>query len=147
MDAMTRIEFHFHIPERLRYTCRLLRKARAQDLRVAVVGASATLRQLDAELWRFQEVSFLAHCTAESSPEVQKASPICLGADPHVWGVNDLLVNLGDEVPEGFERFQRLIEIVSSDEHAKAQARQRWKHYKSLGLELVQHDLSKSSEP
>jgi DNA polymerase-3 subunit chi len=147
MDAMTRIEFHFNIPQRLRYTCRLLRKARAQDWRVAVVGAPATLRQLDAELWRFQEVSFLAHCTAESPPEVQQASPICLGPDPHVWGLSDLLVNLGDEVPEGFERFQRLIEIVSSDEHAKAQARQRWKHYKSLGLALVQHDLTKSSEP
>lgn len=147
MDEMTRIEFHFHITERLRYTCRLLRKARTQDLRVAVVGAPATLRQLDAEMWRFQDVSFLEHCTAESSPEVQKASPICLGPDPHVWALDDVLVNLGDEVPEGFDRFKRLIEIVSSDDHAKAQARQRWKHYKSLGFDLVQHDLSKSSEP
>lgn len=144
---MTRIEFHFHIAERLLYTCRLLRKARAQDWRVAVVGAPATLRLLDAELWRFQDVSFLPHCTTDSPPEVRQASPICLGPDPHAWGLDDLLVNLGDEVPEGFERFKRLIEIVSSDEHAKAQARLRWKHYKGLGLELVQHDLSSSAEP
>ena len=59
MDAMTRIEFHFHIPERLRYTCRLLRKARAQDLRVAVVGASATLRQ------SFQSSSFCRESSAK----------------------------------------------------------------------------------
>ena len=61
--------------------------------------------------------------------------------------MNDVLVNLGDDVPSGFEGFQRLIEIVSSDDHGKAQARLRWKHYKSLGFDLVQHDLSKSTEP
>jgi DNA polymerase-3 subunit chi len=147
LDVMTRIEFHFNTTERLLHTCRLLRKARAQDLRIAVVGAPATLRQLDAELWRFQDVAFLPHCTADSSPEVQSASPIGLGLDPQVWGTNDVLVNLGDDVPTGFEGFQRLIEIVSSDEHGKAQARLRWKHYKSLGFDLVQHDLSKSTEP
>jgi DNA polymerase-3 subunit chi len=144
---MTRIEFHFNTNERLLHTCRLLRKARSQNLRVAVVGAPVTLRQLDAELWRFQDVAFLAHCTPDSSPEVQSASPICLGPDPLAWGMNDVLVNLGDDVPTGFEGFQRLIEIVSSDEHGKAQARLRWKHYKSLGFDLVQHDLSKSTEP
>ena len=36
---MTRIEFHFNTSERLLHTCRLLRKARAQNLRIAVVGA------------------------------------------------------------------------------------------------------------
>jgi DNA polymerase-3 subunit chi len=146
-DVMTRIEFHFNTNERLLHTCRLLRKARAQDLRIAVVGAPATLRQLDAELWRFQDVSFLGHCTPESSPEVQSASPICLGSDPLAWEASDVLVNLGDDVPSGFEGFKRLIEIVSNDEHGKAQARLRWKHYKSLGFDLVQHDLSKSTEP
>ena len=144
---MTRIEFHFNTNERLLHTCRLLRKVRSQDMRIAVVGAPATLRQLDAELWRFQDVSFLTHCTPESSPEVQSASPICLGPDPLIWGMNDVLVNLSDDVPTGFEGFQRLIEIVSSDEHGKAQARLRWKHYKSLGFNLAQHDLSKSTEP
>jgi DNA polymerase-3 subunit chi len=144
---MTRIEFHFNTTERLLHTCRLLRKALAQDMRIVVAGAPATLRQLDADLWRFQDVSFLAHCTPESSPEVQGASPICLGPDPRVWGMNDVLVNLGDDVPSGFEDFNRLIEIVSNDEHGKAQARLRWKHYKSLGFDLVQHDLSKSTEP
>ena len=146
-DVMTRIEFHFNTTERLLHTCRLLRKARAQDLRIAVVGAPATLRQLDAELWRFQDVAFLGHCTPESPPEVQEASAIGLGPDQMFWGANEVLVNLGDEVPVGFEAFKRLIEIVSNDEHGKAQARLRWKHYKSLGFDLVQHDLSKSTEP
>lgn len=144
---MTRIEFHFNTSERLLHTCRLLRKARAQALRIVVVGAPSTLKQLDVELWRFQGVSFLAHCTAQDPPEVQRASPVALGSDPHAWGIDEVLLNLGDEVPEGFERFDRLIEIVSSDDHGRAQARVRWKHYKSLGYELLQHDLSKATDP
>ena len=143
---MTRIEFHFNISERLRYTCRLLRKARAQDSRIAVVGAPSTLKQLDTLLWDFQDVSFLAHCTEYDPPEVQRASPVALGPDPHAWGMHDVLLNLGDEVPVGFERFARLIEIVSDDEHGRAQARGRWKHYQSLGYQLLQHDLSKVVE-
>ena len=143
---MTRIEFHFNTHERLLHTCRLVRKARAQDLRIAVVGAPTTLKQLDAELWRFQDVSFVAHCTAQDSPEIKRVSPVALGPDPHAWGIDEVLLNLGDEVPPGFERFARLIEIVSSDDHGRAQARLRWKHYKSLGYELLQHDLSKAAE-
>lgn len=143
---MTRIEFHFNTSERLLHTCRLVRKARAQNLRIAVVGAPATLKQLDAELWRFQDVSFLAHCTAQDPPEIQRASPVALGPDPHAWGINEVLLNLGDGVPDDFERFARLIEIVSSDDHGRFQARVRWKHYKSLGFEILQHDLSKVPE-
>lgn len=143
---MTRIEFHFNTSERLLHTCRLVRKARAQGSRIAVTGAPVTLKQLDAELWRFHDVSFLAHCTVQDPPEIQRASPVALGPDPHAWGINEVLLNLGDEVPDGFERFARLIEIVSSDDHGRAQARLRWKHYKSLGYELLQHDLSKASE-
>ena len=143
---MTRIEFHFNTSERLLHTCRLVRKARAQNLRIAVVGAPATLKQLDAELWRFQDVSFLAHCTAQDPPEIQRASPVALGPDPHALGINEVLLNLGDEVPDDFERFARLIEIVSSDDHGRFQARVRWKHYKSLGFEILQHDLSKVPE-
>ncbi|MEY3612549.1 MAG: hypothetical protein RJB14_2271 [Pseudomonadota bacterium] len=143
---MTRIEFHFNTQERLVHTCRLVRKARAQNLRIAVVGAPVTLKQLDAELWRFQDISFVAHCTAQDPPEIQKASPVALGPDPQVWGMDEVLLNLGDDVPTGFDRFSRLIEIVSSDEHGRAQARARWKHYKSLGYELLQHDLSKVAD-
>ena len=140
---MTRIEFHFNTGERLLHACRLVRKARVHHLRIAVVGATETLKQLDAELWRFQDVSFLAHCTAQDALDVQRASPVALGPDPHAWGFDEVLMNLGDEVPLGFERFARLIEIVANDEHGRDQARLRWKHYKSRGYELLQHDLSK----
>jgi len=140
---MTQIEFHFNTRERLQYTCRLLRKAHAQALRVGVVGSEASLRQLDVALWSFSESDFLPHCNASDDPQVQEASPIRLHSDPARLKGMDVLVNLGDEVPQGFETFARLVEIVASDEHGRMTARQRWRHYTAEGYALKQHDLSK----
>lgn len=141
--AMTRIEFHFNAPERLQYACRLLRKAHAQNLRVGVVGSAPSLRQLDAALWTFSAADFLPHGTASDSPDLQNASPILLTEDPSLCAGREVLVNLGDEVPVGFEQFKRLIEIVAVDDHGRMTARQRWKHYTAQGYDLLQHDLSK----
>lgn len=140
---MTRIEFHFNAPERLQYACRLLRKANAQRLRMGVVGSAASLRQLDTALWTFSAVDFLPHSTAADSPDIQQASSILLSEDPALCADRQVLVNLGDEVPLGFERFERLIEIVEVDDHGRMTARQRWKHYTAQGYDLKQHDLSK----
>jgi DNA polymerase-3 subunit chi len=140
---MTSIEFHFNAPERLQYACRLLRKAHSQKLRVGVVGSAPTLRQLDAALWTFSAVDFLPHSGATDSPELQHASAILLSDAPGLCAGREVLVNLGDEVPVGFEQFKRLIEIVAVDDHGRMTARQRWKHYASQGYDLIQHDLAK----
>jgi DNA polymerase-3 subunit chi len=144
MGFMTQIEFHFNTTERLQYTCRLLRKAHARQLRVGVVGSEASLRQLDAALWSFSECDFLPHSSAADGLEVQVASPIRLHMDPVQLSGMDVLVNLGDEVPQGFESFARLIEIVATDDHGRMTARQRWRHYTAQGYALKQHDLSKA---
>ena len=142
---MTRIEFHFNAPERLQYACRYLRKAYANDCRVGVVGSETVLRQLDAALWRLSDVDFLPHCTANDGAELQAASAIRLSTDASQFSGLPMLVNLGDDVPVGFERFERLIEIVPTDDHGKMTARQRWRHYAAQGFALTQHDLSKVS--
>ena len=143
--SKTRIEFHFNAPERLQYACRLLRKAHAQSLRIGVVGSAPALRQLDAALWTFSAADFLPHSTAVDTVEMQNASPILLSEDAALCAGRAVLVNLGDEVPAGFDRFERLIEIVSLDDHGRMTARQRWKHYTAQGYDLLQHDLSKRS--
>jgi DNA polymerase-3 subunit chi len=144
---MTQIEFHFNAPERLPYVCRLLRKAHGRNLRVGVVGSDVALRQLDAALWAFSELDFLPHSTSAEAQDIQTASPIRLHTDPVQLVGLDVLVNLGDDVPEGFEKFERLIEIVATDDHGRMSARQRWRHYTAKGYDLLQHDLSKVSTP
>jgi DNA polymerase-3 subunit chi len=51
-------------------------------------------------------------------------------------------VNLGAAIPEGFERFDRLIEIVAADVEDRQQARGRWKHYADRGYQIGKHEVS-----
>jgi DNA polymerase-3 subunit chi len=139
---MTGVEFHFNAPDKLGYACRLLRKAAARGAKVAVTGEPRQLAELDTVLWTFSPLDFVPHCQARSAPSsVLNASPIVLcdsaRASPH----HEVLLNLGDEVPEGFERFERLIEVVSLDEDDRTRARTRWRHYASRGYELKREDL------
>ncbi|MEN9538896.1 MAG: hypothetical protein RLZZ126_1131, partial [Pseudomonadota bacterium] len=123
---MTDLRFHVRVPDRIHYTCRLLRKAVAAGARVSVRGDPDALRALDIALWSFSATDFVAHCWAHSPPPLLLASPIVLGDEQR-----DVVVNLGlDVVPRAAE-CERLIEIVSDDEHEVAAARVRWRAYKS----------------
>jgi DNA polymerase-3 subunit chi len=139
---MTGVEFHFNAPDKLAYACRLLRKAAQKGARVAVTGEPALLRDLDTALWTFAPLEFVPHCQASQAPAwVVDASPIVLCESARTAPHQQVLVNLGDTVPEGFERFERLIEVVTLDDGDRQQARQRWKHYASRGYALDRKDL------
>ena len=45
---MTEVAFHFNMPDKTRYLCRLLRKAVSQGAQVAVTGPDAAMDELDA---------------------------------------------------------------------------------------------------
>ncbi|MBX9610493.1 MAG: DNA polymerase III subunit chi [Burkholderiales bacterium] len=138
---MTEIAFHFNASDKLAYTCRLLRKAVASGARVVVTAEPPTLQQLDVALWTFSALDFLPHCAAQATPGVLARSLIVLTAVPADAPHQQVLVNLSDHLPDGFERFERLIEVVSGDAADRQAARQRWKHYADRGYAIVRHDL------
>lgn len=141
---MTRIEFHFNAPDRLTYTCRLLRKVHASGLRAGVVGAQPFLGHLDQALWTFSAADFIPHALVGAGLPPADASCMVLLADSvAALGTVDVLVNLGEAVPAGFEALPRLIEIVTADDLERANARARWKQYTQLGYALIRHDLAK----
>ncbi len=142
---MTKIDFHFNAPDKLGYACRLLRKAVASGARLVVTGPDAALAQLDQQLWTFSALDFVPHCTASSPARVLDASPVVLAADVQQAPSHPVLVNLGDLVPAGFERFERLIEVVSGDEDDRTLARGRWRHYASRGYAIERRDLELKS--
>ena len=47
-----------------------------------------------------------------------------------------------DAVPQGFEQYQRLIELVGTAEDERAHARQRWRHYAERGYQIKRHDVA-----
>lgn len=140
---MTEVAFHFNAPDRLGYACRLLRKATATGARVVVTGESRVLRELDQALWTFAPLEFLPHCYGSSGgPGVAEKSPVVLADAPDSAPHQQVLVNLGGPVPQGFERFERLIEVVTGEDEDRQQARQRWKHYADRGYAITRHDLA-----
>ena len=50
---------------------------------------------------------------------------------------DELLVNLADDVPAGFARYQRLFEIVTRQDTDKATARNRMAFYKDRGYPIT----------
>ena len=142
---MTEISFYFNVPDKVAYACRLLRKAVNGNARVVVAGDADTLGQLDVALWIFSPVDFIPHCFDDAGAGVVAASPVVLerGGLMARGGLHSqILVNLGAAVPEGFERFERLIELVGIDDNDRRIARDRWKHYAHRGYTLIRHDVA-----
>ncbi|PKO32802.1 MAG: DNA polymerase III subunit chi [Betaproteobacteria bacterium HGW-Betaproteobacteria-9] len=140
---MTEVAFHFNAPDKLGYACRLLRKAYLKGARVVVLGSSRDCASLDQALWTMAAGEFVPHCRESDAALLFKASPILIasGHAPPADFPADVLLNLSDECPVGFERFERLIEVVTFDEADRQRARERWKHYKAAGCEPLRHDL------
>ena len=139
---MTEVMFHFNVPDKVGYACRLLRKAYGAGSKVGVVADDKTLQALDKALWAFSALEFLPHCAASGKPGVVAASPILLATDSASFPHAQVLLHLGHEVPAGFERFERLIELVSTDETDRAHARRRWRHYGERGYTMIRHDVA-----
>ena len=140
---MTEVTFHFNAPDKVGHACRLLRKAVATGAQVVVTGEDRVLRELDAALWTFSPLEFIAHCMEPgSTAPVLAASPVVLAPSPRKAPHQQVLVNLGGSVPEDFERFERLIEVVTVQGDDRQQGRQRWKHYADRGYAITRHDLA-----
>lgn len=141
---MPEIAFHFNAPDKLGYVCRLVRKAMNQDAKVVVCADASGLQSLDTQLWTFAPLEFVAHCRGNSAPSMLVASPVILATDlrgASNWPHRQVLVNLCHAVTEGFEAFERVVEVVSIDDGDRQLARQRWKHYTDLGYSITRHDL------
>jgi DNA polymerase-3 subunit chi len=142
---LAEVAFHFNVPEKLAYACRVVRKAVGLEQKVWVVTPPDQLQTLNELLWSFSKFDFIAHASASAPPEVLKHSPVVLAQSPqdlpapHTF---DVLLNLEDAVPPHYERFARVIEVVSLDELDKHTARARWKHYQQAGCSITRHDLS-----
>lgn len=139
---MTEIAFHFNMPQKLPYVLRLLRKAVQAGARVTVTGEPRQLQVVDSRLWALAPHEFVPHCTAEAEAHVLAHSPVLLTADLALQSRPQVLVNVGPQVPAGFERFERVIEMVSLEDADRQAGRVRWRHYADRGYAIVRHDIT-----
>ena len=137
---MTRVDFHFNVPDKIDYGCRLIRKIRKAGQKAVVYCEDvARLRQFDAALWSFSPLEFIPHLMA--SDPLAARTPVILTSAVAELPHHEVLVNLGAELPQFFTRFERLVEVVSAGPEDRAQARQRFRYYKDRGYPLSTHEV------
>jgi DNA polymerase-3 subunit chi len=138
---MTQIDFYTHVDSKLHTACRLCAKAVAQGVRLFVYAPDAqTARELDRLLWTTPATGFVPHCRPEDPRAA--VTPVIVAESSDALPHDDVLLNLHPQVPAFFSRFQRVIEVVSTDDEDRQQARARFRYYRDRGYELHDHNLS-----
>ena len=141
---MTEVAFHFGAPDKIAYTCRLLRKAVGSGAQVAVLAPPEAVTRLDAELWGIGATDFVPHCQDSAPTSLLRHSPVVLSSTMQTTPAleNPVLVQLCHPVPQSVHAYARVIEVVGLDEEDRAEARQRWKAYAAWGISIQKHDLA-----
>jgi DNA polymerase III subunit chi len=138
---MTTIDFYTHVSDRLDVAARVIVKAHAAHGSVRVLTPdAATTDALDRRLWLLPPTSFIPHCNMDSPMAAD--TPILIGHSLEHAGPAAVLVNLHPSPPPFFSRFERVAEIVGTDDNDVQAGRDRWKFYKERGYELRPHNLS-----
>ena len=132
---MTRIDFYRYAEDKLHFACRLAAKAYEKPAKLVVYSPDrAVLARFDQMLWTYQSLKFVPHCMAASP--VAAETPVILAGEGDVLPHHEVMLNLGDAEPQNFATFERLLEIVGTDEDDKARARERYAFYKKRGYDI-----------
>ena len=140
---MTRIDFYVlndsEADNRYLYACRLAQKAVKNGHRVFLHTESEQQTQLlDDLLWSFSAASFVPH-THQHNECANNPIYVTHLNDPA--DMHDMLINLNNNVPDCFSRFERIAELINQDETIRLAGRDRFKFYKSRGCPLKTHKL------
>jgi DNA polymerase III subunit chi len=137
---MTEIKFFFNVDNKIPFACRLAKRAYEDGRKLIIYAASSKLTdEFDRLLWTLAPLSFVPHVKAAHPLATQTA--IVLANDESGLTHHDSLINLGDDPPPFFSRFEALREVVSSHADDRDRARERLKFYKSRGFQIQTHDM------
>ncbi len=141
---MPRIDFYV-LPDhrdkgRALLACRLADKAYSLGHTVYILTASdAQAAELDDLLWTFRQDSFIPH---ERYPLIgAEGSPVLVGVASPAEVIAQVLINFTDTLPEGFERYERVVELVDQTTDVLAKSRERFRQYRERGSTPETHKL------
>ncbi len=137
---MTEVLFYTHVENKLQAACQLAAKAFGKRMRVMLLTPGAELTErVSRMLWSTPSIGFYPHCRA--GDRLATVTPIIVDhlAEPLLH--DQVLINLCDEAPSFFSRFQRLVEIVSTEDADRKSARTRYRFYRDRGYEIRTHRI------
>lgn len=141
---MPRIDFYFiresDMNGLLRFVCRLLEKAYEQHHQVFIrLDNQPDAVKLNDLLWTFKDISFIPHQLMGEPGFL--TSPIQIGTGNQRSAHQDILINLCSDIPEFFDQFSRVIEVVLNHDGAKARYADHAAFFQSKGLSANHFDL------
>jgi DNA polymerase III subunit chi len=117
------------------HLCEVIKRAYRKGQRVFVhTDSRRKAESIDELLWSQDSKSFLPHQLADEDPDTFPPIEIGFGQEPKIRP--DVLINLADQVPQFFSRFQWVFEYAYGDEDAKELARGRFRFYRERGYPL-----------
>ena len=139
---MTRIDFYVlqqdSLIARIHYACRLAEKIINQNHCVVIaVKDKLQAEEMSEYLWSFKPESFLPHHLQEEAGP----APIVIVWSQDQDQFHDVLINLSDDVPEWFSRFQRVTEIVVQQQECLKLTRSHYQFYRDRGYPLKSHKI------
>lgn len=138
---MTQVFFYHGAADKIAAACALLSGAYAKKKPMLVYALDNTVASsVDRMLWTHSALSFVPHCRADSPLAAE--TPILITDNLETIAQDERLMNLSQEIPPGFSRFESLIEVVGQEESDRTAARDRVKFYKDRGYEVRYFDLS-----
>jgi DNA polymerase III subunit chi len=142
---VTTIDFYFNADDRFQVACRLAAKALAQKKRMLIYAPEPeTASRIDKLLWTWPAIGFVPHCALHDP--LAGETPVLIASVPESPPHCELLLNLGAATPPHFERFERLLEVVPTEEAERQAGRERYRFYQARGYKISSHDLASSDE-
>ena len=138
---MTEVLFYTHVDNKLQTACQLSAKALSRQMKVLILTSTAELTdRISKMLWTAPSIGFYPHCRA--GDRLAPVTPIIVDHLSETLVHHEVLINLSEDTPAFFSRFQRLVEIVSNEQADREAARARFRFYRDRGYEIRTHPLA-----
>lgn len=138
---MTQITFFHGAHDRLQAIAAWLAQV-SREIGPVLVYAPDSERseRLGRLLWTRPATGFTPHCRLDDKLAAETPIILAPGLDnpPH----DGCLLNLSDEIPPSFSRYQQLVEIISVEDGDRLPGRERFRFYRERGYPLEARDIS-----
>lgn len=127
--------------DQLQFACRLLEKAIANNNSVLLhTDNEQQAKDLDALIWSFRPDAFIPH-TILGAADAPADCPISISWQDDPGHHHDIMINLSQEIPPFYSRFQRYIGIVVQHDQVLQHTRKHFRFLSDRGYNIKTHDM------